>query len=129
MEIRKRLRRKINLPGGMTQRFYVVSWARRRLCCDRGWEGTAAGKAKAEKLQRICARPTRVVRVEELTTNNQLKRLLHSFNCPFELGKGNAISPAQLKGGIYLSKEDVIEIEGTVLEALPNAHISGRIAE
>ena len=45
------------------------------------------------------------------------------------------------KGGICLSKEDVIEIEGTVLEALPNAtfqvelpnghkilaHISGKL--
>lgn len=38
----------------------------------------------------ICAQTNTRVRVEEFTTNNQLKRLLHSFNYPFEKGEGNA---------------------------------------
>ena len=40
----------------------------------------------------------------------------------------NQYKPKIPKGGICLSKEDVIEIEGTVIEALPNAMFQVELA-
>lgn len=79
-------------------------------------------------------KPTKtVIPIQEMTTNKKLRDLLKSFQT-WNLNDN--------QGGEYcLSKEDVIEIEGTVIEALPNAqfqvelengykilaHISGKL--
>ena len=75
--------------GRDAQRFYLV------IRVEGGFAWIADGKVrplerpKRKNCRHLRATNTRV-RVEEFTTNNQLKRLLPSFNYPFEKGEGNA---------------------------------------